>query len=32
MLADGFEDLIEDDFLVASHAEEIAKKGNKDGD
>lgn len=32
MLTDGFEDLIEDDFLLATHAAEIAKKDDQEND
>ena len=29
-MTDGFEDMIEDDFLLATHAAEKAKKDDKD--
>jgi len=32
MLIEGFEDLIADDFLLASHVAEIAKKDDEDND
>ena len=32
MLIDEFEDLIADDFLLASHVAEIAKKDDKDNE
>ncbi len=32
MLTDGFEDMIEDDFLLATHVEEIARKDDSDND
>jgi hypothetical protein len=30
VITDGFEDLIEDDFLLATHSAEIAKKDDGD--